>query len=414
MHASYTRKARTQRIAIVGAGVAGAITAKGLSTLPDVELFCFEQVDPDDASTHGTGLNVGPNAITTLRALDPTLHAAVLADSHPWRTWRNFMADGTLLLDLDLADFAPDPGIRTRWADLYRVLRAPIAPLVRYHTRVEAVRQQPDGRIALTIGDQSGNAEVGDLDLVIAADGRFSRLRERLLGAPTTRYFPVGMFRLLFHAPASPGIDDYAQWFVPGPARLLAYRVPRDGVYVAGSVPLGPTSVLDDTRKQRDALRDILAPANAPAPCPAFRYLVDAVLADAESIHWARQQEIDVRFRDPSGRVLFLGDAAHAMTTTLGQGATQAVEDAAVTVALARAASAAGRLAAVADLTAAVERVRAPRVEAVMTLSRDATDTLLPGADPVAGTRAKGEASFRARLAAVYGAPPDLARLAAA
>lgn len=402
------------RVAIVGAGVAGAITAKGLAALPGVELFCFEQADPADMSAFATALNIGPNAITTLRTLDPTLHADVLAASHPWHRWRSFLADGTLLLDLDLADFAPDPGIRIRWADLYRILRAPIAPLVRYHTRGETVRRQPDGRLALTLGAPSGAAEVGDLDLVIAADGRFSRLREQLLGTPTTRHFPVGMFRLLLHDPAPPGIDDYALWFVPGPARLLAYRVPRDGVYIGGAVPLGPALVLDDARKNRAALTAIFVPAAAPAPCPAFRYLVDAVLADAERIHWARQQEIDVRFRDPSGRVLFLGDAAHAMTTTLGQGATQAVEDAAVTIALARAASAAGRLSAVADWTAAIEAVRAPRIEAVMTLSRDATDTLLPGADPVAGTRAKGEAPFRARLAAVYGAPPDLARLAAA
>ena len=112
-----------------------------------------------------------------------------------------------------------------------------------------------------------------------------------------------------------------------------------------------------------------------------------------------------------AGRVLLLGDAAHAMTTTLGQGATQAVEDAAVTIAVAHAAARDRRLGAVAAWTDAIAAIRVPRIDFVMALSRDATDTLLPGADPIAGTLAKGEAPFLARLAQVYGAPPDLRRI---
>jgi len=399
------------RIAVVGAGVAGAIAANGLAGLPEIELFCFEQADPSDANSHATALNIGPNAIATLRALDPALHEAVVAASYPWRRWRTAMADGELLLDLDLADLAAEPGIRIRWADLYRILRAPIEPIVRYRTRVGELHRQPDDRLTLALDGPTGAASLRDVDLVIAADGRFSRLRERLLGPPQTSYLPVGMFRLLLTDPAPPGIDDYAQWFTPGPARLLAYRVPQDGVYIGGAVPLGPALRLDDARKQRDTLRAIFTPPGAAAPCPAFRYLVDAVLAGAERIHWARQQEIAVAFRDPGGRVLMLGDAAHAMTTTIGQGATQAVEDAAVVTTIARAAARDGRLAAVPAWTAAITAIRAPRIDVVMALSRDATDTLLPGADPVAGTRAKGEPAFLDRLRQVFGAPPDLARI---
>jgi salicylate hydroxylase len=399
------------RVAVVGAGVAGALAAKGLAALPDVELFCFEQAEPDDAVGQATALNIGPNAMATLRALDPALHQTVVAASHPWRRWRTAMNDGRLLLDLELAALAAEPGIRIRWADLYRILRAPIAPLVRYGTRVGDLHRQPDGRLTLAFDQPAGAAPLTDIDLVIAADGRFSRLRERLLGTPATRYFPVGMFRLMLTDPAPPGIDDYTQWFIPGPARLLAYRVPQDGVYIGGAVPLGPAHRLDDERKQRETLRGIFAPLDAAPPCPAFRYLVDAVLAASERVHWARQQELAVAFRDPSGRVLLLGDAAHAMTTTLGQGATQAVEDAAVTIAVARAAARDGRLGAVADWTAAIAAIRAPRIDFVMALSRDATDTLLPGADPIAGTLAKGEPAFLDRLKQVYGAPPDLDRI---
>ena len=58
------------KIAIVGAGVAGALLARRLAALPGVELLCLERVGPDDHSEAGTGLNVGPNAIKALRLAD--------------------------------------------------------------------------------------------------------------------------------------------------------------------------------------------------------------------------------------------------------------------------------------------------------------------------------------------------------
>ena len=48
------------------------------------------------------------------------------------------------------------------------------------------------------------------------------------------------------------------------------------------------------------------------------------------TMHWARMQEHDVLYADPVSNVLYLGDAAHGMVPTLGQGATQAIEDACV------------------------------------------------------------------------------------
>ncbi|PPK93530.1 2-polyprenyl-6-methoxyphenol hydroxylase-like FAD-dependent oxidoreductase [Kineococcus xinjiangensis] len=64
-----------------------------------------------------------------------------------------------------------------------------------------------------------------------------------------------------------------------------------------------------------------------------------------------------------TGRLVLLGDAAHAMEPNLGQGACLAVEDAGV---LARCT----RLPAVADALAAYERARRPRTGALLALSR--------------------------------------------
>ena len=61
------------RIVIVGAGVAGCVMARRLSRLEGVEVICLERVQRDDHSEAGTGLNVGPNAVKALDAVDPEL-----------------------------------------------------------------------------------------------------------------------------------------------------------------------------------------------------------------------------------------------------------------------------------------------------------------------------------------------------
>ena len=105
-------------------------------------------------------------------------------------------------------------------------------------------------------------------------------------------------------------------------------------------------------------------------------------------------------FEHPTGRVLALGDAAHPMVPTLGQGATQAVEDACVAGFAIRQALDAGRP--LASVPAEVGRLRRERVRFCMDLSRAASDTMLAGGDPVAGTRWKTEPEFRAQLARLY------------
>ncbi len=92
-------------------------------------------------------------------------------------------------------------------------------------------------------------------------------------------------------------------------------------------------------------------------------------------------------FRDPGGRVLFLGDSAHGMVPTLGQGATQAIEDACTAAAqvLAHVDARGARAAAeVPALTEAIAQARAERVRWVMDFSWDATAAMLEGADAVA------------------------------
>src|SRR5579862_758072 len=120
------------RIVIIGAGVAGCVMARRLAGLDGMEVTCLERVTRDDHSEAGTGLNIGPNAVKALKAVDPELVAQITEASFVWSTWRISLTDGTVLFDLPLADVAEERGWRIRWSELYRVLRESAGSSVHY------------------------------------------------------------------------------------------------------------------------------------------------------------------------------------------------------------------------------------------------------------------------------------------
>jgi salicylate hydroxylase len=390
------------RIAIAGAGVAGALLAGLLKECADIDIVVYERVGADDHSQSGTGLNVGPNALKALALASPDLERTIRAESFAWARWTVELVDGTNLMDLDLAQVADNPGIRIRWSQLYRLLRAHAHSAIRYRHSIAAAVPSEDG-VDLRIVDATSGAEIArdTFDLLVVAEGRFSPLRDSLFGPMATKYVGAATFRVLIDGIADPSacpIGDYGQWF-NGPNRILAFQVPGNAVYGSGSFPLGIDAKLTDDLKQPDYLRALDTPASGTL-CPSVAFMVEHIVRNTERIHWARLQEGELVYAHPSRRVLALGDAAHPMVPTLGQGATQAVEDACATARLIR--DAVRDASPLADIPDAVAALRTARVKACMEFSRQASDTMLAGSDPVAGTRWKTQPAFLARLSNLY------------
>ncbi|MCK1713417.1 MULTISPECIES: NAD(P)/FAD-dependent oxidoreductase [unclassified Bradyrhizobium] len=401
------------RIVIVGAGVAGCLMARRLSRLDGVEVICLERVARDDHSEAGTGLNVGPNAVKAVKAIDPELADLITASSYLWHNWRISLTDGTVLFDLPLADVADGPGWRIRWSELYRVLRAAAGDRVSYGCEIAEIgRDAADPRKTSIAWIQNGKTRrLDDIDLLIAADGRYSAVRRAISGEPEVRQTGVAIFRLLVADTAGGLIDDYAQWF-NGPNRLLSFKVPPGHIYVAGTFPIHPEAPIADNLKTQEALRTAYAPRNA-EPSPQARWLIDTVCENVADTHWARMQEHTLLYRADGCNVLYLGDAAHGMVPTLGQGATQALEDAANAAALITRRHQDGK-ADVAGWLADIEALRQERMRFAMAFSLEATDTMLEGTDPVEGTRHKNGAAFQNSLKALYrdvGLPLDGSRI---
>jgi salicylate hydroxylase len=379
------------RIGIIGTGVAGSLLAESLQGTPGIAIQAFERVAPGEHAEAGTGLNIGPNALKALRLHMPARHAALRAASAPWRRWFVDLTDGTRLLDLDLLEVAEEPGVRIRWSELYRLLRAPLAACTRYGQVLEALEEDSAGRLVPVFRSAEGTLTREDgFDLLVGADGRYSRLRALTAGEPESTPLGVCIWRLLVSDGDDCPYDDYGQWF-NGNARLLSFRVPGGAVYIAGTFPLTETDRIPDSMKTAAAQRALFTPQGAP-PCPAVAWMLGRIDAHLQDIHWARSATAPMLRHAAQGRALFLGDAAQAMVPTLGQGATQAVECGVLAAQVLR------RGGSVADVAA----LRDPRVGFVRDFSWEASDTLVPPCDVVAATRAKGEAPFLAKLRRLY------------
>ncbi len=378
------------RIGIIGTGVAGSVLAEMLLGAPGIEVLAFDRLHAGEEVEAGTGLNVGPNAMKALRLHLPQRHDAVREVALPWRRWFIEMADGERLFDIDLLEVAEDAGIRLRWSALYAALRAPVAAVTRHGCALEALEEDAAGRLVPVLRQAGALFRAGAFDLLVACDGRYSQLRALTLGGAQPRFHGVALTRLLLPDAADAPFDDYGQWF-NGPARLLAYRLPGGAAYIAGSVPLPtPEAEIPEWAKTVEYQHALYTPAGRISA--AVAWLRNAVVANAARMHWARLQESPLERVALDGRVLLLGDAAHAMVPTLGQGATQAIEDGVLAGAVLRAGGRAGDVA----------RLRDARVEWVRGLSVAASDTLFPGSDARAGALHKAGAEFMAQLRRLY------------
>ena len=385
------------RIGVIGTGVAGSLFVAAVKQAnPDADITAFDRITSTERDEAGTGLNIGPNALKALRLQGGPALEALLSVSLPWRRWLIALTNGTKLIDLNLLDVADEPGLRIRWADLYGVMRAESAPFTIFDRAFEALEEDADSRLIPVFKDASGVVRrEGAFDLLVGADGRYSRLREIVAGTPKPRFPGIGTWRLLVRNVGDCPIDDYGQYFC-GNARLLSFRLPNDCAYIAGSFPLPGTGGMPDSVKTAAAQRRYFEPQDGRLS-PQVAWMLDMLERHIGDVNWARTQEIDTLHFAKGGRVLLLGDAAHAMFQTLGQGATQAIEDA-----LAAANVLGAEPATPLDFCTAYEARRRDRIAFACQFTRDATDTLLPGNDPVAGSLAKAQPPFLENLRKLY------------
>ncbi|MGE6734942.1 FAD-dependent monooxygenase, partial [Streptomyces sp. NPDC059900] len=242
-------------------------------------------------------------------------------------------------------------------ADLLRVLADALpADSLRPGSEVSAVRHDggdsdgDDGRpVVVHAGGESRP------DLVVGADGLRSAVRGALWpDAAGPRYAGYTGWRMITEPLAEPPSQGAVTW---GRGERFGYTVLSGGrmyCFATASLPAGAAAdpaASTGSSEYDEVLRRF---GTWPDPVPA---LLAAVPGDAVLRH--DLYDLPPLSSFVHGRVALLGDAAHAMTPNLGQGACQALEDA---VTLAHC------LDGTTDMTAALrsyDRLRRPRTRAI-------------------------------------------------
>ncbi|MFF0247695.1 FAD-dependent monooxygenase [Streptosporangium sandarakinum] len=334
---------------VVGAGIGGLTAAVALRRR-GWEVTVFERAP--SLEPVGSGLAIAANALRALDTIgvgdDIRRLSAVQGEAGIRR------ADGRWLMrTTEEATSARhgDSVVLLRRTDLVDAIAARLEPgVIRLGFTVTAVDPYT-GRVTVRTGDPSdagtgadtgragagragagpgggaahdgaaGTAEVA-ADLVVAADGIRSPIRTALFPAhPGPSYAGVTSWRLLVPGGGRPG-RTFESW---GEGRVFGVMPLAGGTaycYATDTVPAGGDP--GDGESRRAELLRLFGGWHD--PIPALLEAAPPELVLRNDVHHLATPLPAMHL----GRVALLGDAAHAMTPNMGQGACQAIEDAVV------------------------------------------------------------------------------------
>ncbi len=340
-----------RRAVIVGAGIGGPVLALWLQKIGwDVALTEARS----SLSAEGAFLGLAPNGLAALEPLG--IAGRVAARGHACDAFEFTNRSGRVLGAIDRRDDRAAFGnalTMVRRADLHDELAAVCAERglpIRFGLRLVGLDAHADRAVA-----RFADGSCLEADVVIGCDGvRSTTRRLALPDAPeptATGLLDLGGFARVDGLPFAPGVNAMV---FGARAFFGAFRTPDGETWWFHNGPPDDDDVPAEARRARllDLHRDDPA------------WVREVIAATPALLGPWRIHELTAMSRWGAGRACLIGDAAHAMSPSAGQGASLAMEDALVLSQCLRD---------VADTGAAFalfERLRRPRVDAIFRAAR--------------------------------------------
>jgi salicylate hydroxylase len=341
-------------VVVIGGGIGGLFAANALIA-NGLQVSVYEQAP--NLGEVGAGVFLTPNSVRQLQRVG--LGSSVeMRGARVGPDSRYFRHDGTPIAPVQVTDSSGwNATFGMHRADLVEMLAAALPPGV-VHTghRCSGFEQSGD-----VVRVSFANGAIVEGDLVIAADGIHSELRQHV--TPPSRpvfhgsvaYRGVIAHRRIPHWPT----DSWLMWLGKGKHFLTFPLRGGELINYVGFVPAD--------REMKESWSAPGDPEILRAEFAGWEPRIGALLSQVEAtFRWALYD------REPlpgwtRGRLTLLGDAAHPMLPHLGQGANQSIEDG---MALATILASANRATAPAALLA-YERLRRERVALVQRGARE-------------------------------------------
>ena len=289
----------------------------------------------------GGGLGISPNGMRILSEVSPELHAAVLAQGFPCEKFIFRSSRGWKLSESASTDGRGESCVAGSRHGLWKCLSDAVGEgVVHYRKIVKVMRRQGRGKCQVMFED----SEVEEADLIIGADGVKSVVKDGIF--PGEEFAPIyecgstlpmelhqwltecdskliGVGGFLPIQSSKESLDNKAMVFTFGPNGFFGYSPSSasDSMWwstvQADALPNESRIALSDLRQQlkkhhgnwKDPfIKDIIKEAHVDHVYPCW--------TTPELPQWSKDG------------LILVGDAAHALNPTSGQGSSQALEDA--------------------------------------------------------------------------------------
>ena len=303
------------KVLIIGAGIGGlgagaALASRGV----EVEIV---EITPEP-NVYGVGINQPANSLRALKALGVLDQVRDVGFEWDTTTFNDHCGNLVVSVSSQLGGDGVPPNTGLTRRDLHDILIGAAegaGAKITYATTIEDIEDNGAAQVRLSDGREE------DFDLVVAFDGINSAQRRRLFGdgyAPV--YTGYGVWRVTVPRPAE--IDYTALFQSPG-AKAGHIPLSKEVMYLLLVHPEPHHARFDRTRHV-EMLRERLAP---------FEGVIGDIrdnLEDSDDVVYSPLSEVMLPTPWFKGRVLLCGDAAHACTPHITQGAAMALEDAVV------------------------------------------------------------------------------------